>query len=275
MQPIGQKIRSLRTTKRVTQQALAEALGVDARSVSKWEKEVSVPDITLLPLIARYFGISMDELFGYRVDALSEKQRMIRLMADRGMLRFGTFHLQSGRLSPYYVSSLQTCAASDLAKLGAFYARAVWEYTPHAEMLVVRSEAELPLAVACGMLLYERYGVETDILTVERAVRRVEGRHAVLLCDTLTSGQTLRHTLTLLRGQGELDALDVIVSVDRAERGGHPALSARSEIEREMDVSIRPLVGVADIVAAIECGVIAGDADAMRAYIAQYGEVTL
>ena len=100
MQPIGQKIRSLRTTKRVTQQALAEALGVDARSVSKWEKEVSVPDITLLPLIARYFGISMDELFGYRVDALSEKQRMIRLMADRGMLRFGTFHLQSGRLSP-------------------------------------------------------------------------------------------------------------------------------------------------------------------------------
>ena len=66
---IGDKIRLLRKNKNITQTQLAEALSVPSQSVSKWENHLSAPDITLLPVIARYFGITMDELFGYRLDA--------------------------------------------------------------------------------------------------------------------------------------------------------------------------------------------------------------
>ena len=70
MELIGKKIQSLRKNKNITQAQLANALMVSSQSVSKWENSLSVPDISLLPMIARYFGITMDELFNYRLDAL-------------------------------------------------------------------------------------------------------------------------------------------------------------------------------------------------------------
>ncbi|MBQ9151224.1 MAG: helix-turn-helix domain-containing protein, partial [Clostridia bacterium] len=96
---IGDKIRSLRKNKNITQTQLAEALSVSSQSVSKWENHVSVPDISVLPVIARYFGITMDDLFSYRLDALNYKERFIRFMMDNGMLRFGEYPLKSGRVS--------------------------------------------------------------------------------------------------------------------------------------------------------------------------------
>ena len=76
MEQIGTKIRSLRKNKNMTQEQLAEVLSVTAQSVSKWENNLSVPDVALLPMIARYFGITMDELFNYRLDALNYKERI-------------------------------------------------------------------------------------------------------------------------------------------------------------------------------------------------------
>ena len=49
---IGDKIRSLRKNKNITQTQLAEVLSVSAQSVSKWENHLSVPDISVLPVIA-------------------------------------------------------------------------------------------------------------------------------------------------------------------------------------------------------------------------------
>lgn len=60
---IGKKIRNLRLEKEVKQEELAEYLGVSIQAVSKWETEASVPDIALLPGIAVFFGVTIDELF--------------------------------------------------------------------------------------------------------------------------------------------------------------------------------------------------------------------
>ncbi len=60
---IGNKIRQMRKNAGLTQEQVAEKLGVSAQSVSKWENEISMPDISLLPDIAETFGISIDELF--------------------------------------------------------------------------------------------------------------------------------------------------------------------------------------------------------------------
>ena len=65
---IGDKIKQMRKKAGFTQEQLASRLGVSAQSISKWENEVSMPDITLLPLIAEIFGITIDELFDITVE---------------------------------------------------------------------------------------------------------------------------------------------------------------------------------------------------------------
>lgn len=61
---IGNTIATLRKEKAMTQETLANALGVTNQAVSKWESEQSCPDIALLPSIADLFGVSVDYLFG-------------------------------------------------------------------------------------------------------------------------------------------------------------------------------------------------------------------
>ncbi len=62
---IGAKIRLLRKKNDVTQDRLAEHLGVTPQAVSRWESGVCYPDMNVLPLIADYFSVSMDELLCY------------------------------------------------------------------------------------------------------------------------------------------------------------------------------------------------------------------
>lgn len=60
---IGKQIKALRLAKGVKQEELAEYLGVSFQAVSKWETGASVPDIALLPNLAVFFGVTIDELF--------------------------------------------------------------------------------------------------------------------------------------------------------------------------------------------------------------------
>ncbi|MBR5349573.1 MAG: helix-turn-helix transcriptional regulator [Lachnospiraceae bacterium] len=62
---IGENIKRLRVQKGITQEQLAEAVGVSAVAVSKWERRETLPDISLLPGLAYFFGISIDELMSY------------------------------------------------------------------------------------------------------------------------------------------------------------------------------------------------------------------
>ncbi len=77
---IGNKIKSLRKKRQVTQEQLAEKIGVSFQAVSKWENNVALPDITLIPVLANYFGVSTDEILSY--DSF-EKDREIMDYARR------------------------------------------------------------------------------------------------------------------------------------------------------------------------------------------------
>ena len=71
---LGQKIKHLRFKAGLTQEQLAQRLGVTPQSVSKWENAASMPDITLLPALAGEFGVSIDDLFD-----LSAEQKLQRI----------------------------------------------------------------------------------------------------------------------------------------------------------------------------------------------------
>lgn len=61
---LGKQIKSLRLKRSITQEQLAQKLGVTSQAVCKWEKDNSMPDIALLPEISALFGVTIDELFG-------------------------------------------------------------------------------------------------------------------------------------------------------------------------------------------------------------------
>lgn len=66
MTTLGNRIAQLRRDKNLTQEELANALGVSAQAVSKWENDVSCPDIMLLPKLAAMLGTSVDDLLSDR-----------------------------------------------------------------------------------------------------------------------------------------------------------------------------------------------------------------
>ncbi|MBE6617196.1 MAG: helix-turn-helix transcriptional regulator [Ruminococcaceae bacterium] len=72
---IGKNIADLRKNRGMTQEQLADILGVSSQTISKWENEVTMPDIMLLPIIAGCFDITVDELYGGR--KLTEKCQII------------------------------------------------------------------------------------------------------------------------------------------------------------------------------------------------------
>ena len=94
---LGTKIRELRRRDGRTQDNLAEALGVTAQAVSRWESGGSYPDMEMIPAIANYFHISIDELFGYHAER-EEKIKTILENATKVLTKQG-FTLYQGSLS--------------------------------------------------------------------------------------------------------------------------------------------------------------------------------
>ena len=77
---IGNKIRELRKQRGITQEQLAESIGISFQAVNKWENNIALPDITLVPVLASYFGVSMDELFDFN---LKEIEHAVRIITEK------------------------------------------------------------------------------------------------------------------------------------------------------------------------------------------------
>lgn len=71
---IGEKIKSLRKQRNISQEVLAGYLGVSFQAVSKWENGNTMPDVAMIPAIASFFGVSTDELFSFNI---LETQRLV------------------------------------------------------------------------------------------------------------------------------------------------------------------------------------------------------
>lgn len=74
---IGENIKRMRRERDLTQEEVAAHLGISFQSISKWERGDGYPDITMLPALANYFGISVDELLGMSEIAKAEQYNEI------------------------------------------------------------------------------------------------------------------------------------------------------------------------------------------------------
>ena len=80
---IGEKIRLLRTQNKMTQEQLADRLGISYQSVSRWENGITYPDIEFLPAIAKHFAVSLDYLLGQDdAEKLKQIKNKIRSIGD-------------------------------------------------------------------------------------------------------------------------------------------------------------------------------------------------
>ena len=71
---LGNKIKMLRLKAGLTQEKLADELNVSFQTVSKWENNVCAPDISMLPKLSVFFGVTIDELFN-----LTSAQKISRI----------------------------------------------------------------------------------------------------------------------------------------------------------------------------------------------------
>ena len=138
---LGIKIRELRRRDGRTQDNLAESLGVTAQAVSRWEAGRSYPDMEMIPAIANYFHVSIDELFGYH-DKREEKIRTILEKAS-GILTKQGFTMYQGSLSEDVLECVNML-------------RAASEEFPNEPKILLK------LAQALHMWGYNKYGMKVN-----------------------------------------------------------------------------------------------------------------
>lgn len=100
-QTLGKRIMEHRKRLGLTQDALAERLGITAQAISKWENDLSCPDIAMLPKLAEIFGISADELLGiepapkvHEAEVVDDNEHGLHLEHEDGKWEF---HWDGGR----------------------------------------------------------------------------------------------------------------------------------------------------------------------------------
>ena len=224
---IGNKIRSLRTNKGITQEQLAEILHVSGQAVSKWENETSNPDITMLPVLADLFGITIDELLDYKLNALTDKEKFIRFMVGNGILSFGKFTLNSGIEASYYIDTERFVTNAQISKIGEYFADCIRENDIKADAIVGLAYHGIAFSVATACSLFQKYGITMnychDRQTPDSRGREIcgytlkDGDGVIIVDDLLASGKSIEERIDRIRKKADIKIEAVIVIANRYE----------------------------------------------------------
>ncbi len=216
---------------------------------------------------------------------MTYKQQFIKFMVENGVLKFGEFTLKSGRKAPYFINTGNYKSGAQLAKLGEYYARCIVDNNIVAETLVGPAYKGIPLAVTTAVALAERHNVDLNYCFDRKEVKDhgegglfvgkqlADGEKIVIIEDVMTSGKALRELLPKLKAAANVEIVGMVISVDRMEKGLESELSAVQEVYKEFGVKVYSIVTMADIIEAIESGIIDGAEylEKMKEYRGKYG----
>lgn len=259
MRSLGKTIRQLRQLKGATQEQLADHLHISCQAVSKWENAAAMPDIMLLPSLADYFGVSIDELFGYHLQALTYKERFIRLLHNSRAMVFSedalSYRLETERIS----------TSAQIAQIGGFFADFIRENHLEFDAVMGLAYHGIAFSAATAFALHQKYGFATsyfhDRLIPDSRGRTIcgytpkDGDRIVVIDDVMGSGATLSSRLDRLLGLARVDIAAVIVIAD-ASTAADNDMTGSVLIAEKYHTQVYSVITDRDIQAALRNGVI-------------------
>lgn len=218
------------------------------------------------------------------------KREFIEFMIDCQVLKFGDFVTKSGRKTPFFVNTGFYRTGAQLRKLGTYYAKAIYEkFGLDFDVLFGPAYKGIPLTVAATIAISEQYEKEIRYCSNRKEVKDhgdtgillgspiQDGDRVVIIEDVTTAGTSIKETLPIIKAQGEVHPVGLVVSVDRMERG-QGEKSALAEIEELYGLQTTTIVTMEEVVEHLyqrpyNGKVIIDDAlkAAIDAYYKQYG----
>ncbi|WP_099470038.1 orotate phosphoribosyltransferase [Konateibacter massiliensis] len=218
------------------------------------------------------------------------KKEFIEFMVDCGVLKFGDFVTKSGRKTPFFVNTGFYRTGAQLSKLGGYYAQAIHDkFGVDFDVLFGPAYKGIPLTVATTMAMSEKYDKDIKYCSNRKEVKDhgdtgillgspiSDGDKVIIIEDVTTAGTSIQETLPIIKAQGNVDVMGLVVSVDRMERGQHEK-SALAEIEENYNIKTTAIVTMAEVVEHLynkeyKGNIIIDDTlkNAIDAYYEQYG----
>lgn len=264
MKSIGSTIKCLRKAMGVTQDEMAQSLGVTYQAVSKWENDTTQPDIMMIPALATYFGVSIDELFGYKLNVMTDKERLIDFMAKNQILCKGNFELKNGGMSNYYINTEQFTTNAQISKIGEVFADCIRENNIQFDTIVGLAYHGIGFSTATAVALYNKYGITTQFC-YDRKVPDSRGRwicghtlqdgeKIIIIDDVITTGRSIVERINRLKEQANVEIAAVIIIINRSNQA-EESLGA-SMLEEKYGAKVYSLITDEDIRMAHKNGII-------------------
>lgn len=200
MNSIGKNIKRLRISKGDTQENIADALNISCQAVSKWENGNATPDISILPLLADYFDITIDELMNHKLNAYTKKDRFVKLLHNSGALVFTDDN--------YYVNTEKISTNLQFSKIGECFADYIQENSLEYDAIAGLAYHGIGFSSATVFSLYQKYGVTTsyffDRKVPDSRSRMIcgytpkHGDRIIIIDDIIGTGESLDKRLEYL-----------------------------------------------------------------------------
>lgn len=218
------------------------------------------------------------------------KEEFIEFMIDCEVLKFGDFVTKSGRKTPFFVNTGFYRTGSQLSKLGKYYARAIKDaFGLDFDVLFGPAYKGIPLTVTTSVAISVEYGKDVKYCSNRKEIKDhgdkgillgspiSDGDKVVIIEDVTTAGTSIRETLPIIKEQGNVDVLGLVVSVDRMEKGTGEK-SALAEISENFGLKTTAIVTMGEVVEHLynkpyKGKIIIDDSlkDAIDEYYKQYG----
>lgn len=190
----------------------------------------------------------------------SYKKEFIEFMVDCKVLKFGDFVTKSGRKTPFFINTGFYRTGAQLKKLGEYYAEAInSKYGTDFDILFGPAYKGIPLSVTATIALNDKFGADIGYCSNRKEIKDhgdkgillgspiMDGDKIVIIEDVTTAGTSINETLPIIKAQGNVDVIGMVVSVDRMERG-QGTKSALTEIEENYGIRTTAIVTMAEVV---------------------------
>lgn len=188
------------------------------------------------------------------------KKEFIEFMVDSNVLKFGEFVLKSGRKSPFFMNAGGYVTGTQLMKLGEYYARAIHDcYGDDFDILFGPAYKGIPLSVATTIAYAKLYGKDVRYCSNRKeekdhgdagillGSRIKDGDRVVIIEDVTTSGKSIEETFPILKAQGDVQVVGLIVSLNRMEKGQGGEKSALDEIQEKYGFEANAIVTMQEV----------------------------